>query len=191
MGQSEHETGLAHIYAHALFDVASQQKLVTEVEEQLLAIEQILRIEPRVLLFLESPTIAVAKKRDVIRGVLKDFHQPVVNFVCLIVDRMRLELLTKIIVAFHDLANMAQGIAEMELTSARTLTPEELAQLKTMLAQKMQRKVEIRERVQPDLLAGFVVKRGDLQYDGSVSRRVQRLMKGMAEAKSGATLWKD
>jgi F-type H+-transporting ATPase subunit delta len=186
MGQSEHETGLAHIYAHALFDVASQQKLVTEVEEQLLVIEQILRTEPRVLRFLESPTIAVAKKQSVIRGVLKDFHQPVANFVCLIVDRMRLGLLTKIITAFHDLANMAQGIAEMELTSARALTPEEREQLKEMLAQKMQRKVEIRERVQP---AGFVVKRGDLQFDGSVSRRVQRLMKGMAEAKSGATLW--
>jgi F-type H+-transporting ATPase subunit delta len=191
MPRKEANLSLAHVYAHALYDVAAQQGHVTEAEEELLALQAMLHAEPKLRRFLESPTIRVDQKHTIIRGLLESFHQPVVNFMCLVVKRQRIELFDEIVDEFHETANLALGIAEMLLESARQLTPEEAAQLKDMLEAKMQRKVAIREKIRPELLGGFVLRRGDLQWDASVSRRVGRLMDRIAESKQGLAVWKD
>lgn len=192
MASKQLQLSLGHVYAHALFDVASQQKAVTEVEEELLALREMVRAEPRLKLFLESPVIAAKTKHKVIRELLAQFHQPVVNFICLVVDRQRMELLDEIIASYHELANMAQGISEMQLESARALMPEEIQRLTATMEAKMRRKVVIRQTEHPELLGGFILRRGDLQWDASVSRRLRRLTTRMAESKEGIEhAWKD
>lgn len=190
MPREEASFGLAQVYANALYDVAAQIGHVTEVEEQLLALQQMLHTEPRFCLFLESPTILVEEKRKVIRALLESFDRPLHNFLCLLVHRQRTELLDMIVDAYHELANLALGIAEMELAAARLLTADEQARLEAMLEAKMGRKVVIRQRARPELLGGFVLKRGDLQWDTSVSRRLGRLVRRMAENKAAVGVWR-
>jgi F-type H+-transporting ATPase subunit delta len=183
--------GLAHVYANALYDVAASCGQVTGVEEELLALQQMLRAEPRFRLFLESPTIRVAEKHRVIRILLEGFSHPLRNFLCLLVRRQRSQQLDMIVDAYHELANLALGIAEMELAGARLLTADELARLAAMLEAKMRRKVVIRQRARAELLGGFILKRGDLQWDTSVSRRLARLVHHMAENKAAVGVWKE
>ena len=85
---------------------------------------------------------------------------------------------------------VALGIAEMELEGARLLTADEEAQLTAMLGPKMQRKVVIRQKTRPELLGGFILKRGDLQWDTSLSRRLARLVRRMAENKTAVGVWR-
>jgi len=190
MPSGEANLGLAQVYANALYDVAAQRGHVPEVEEELLVLQQVLRSDPHFRLFLESPTILVETKQKVIRVLLEGFHQPLTNFLCLLVHRQRTGLLDMIVDAYHELGNLALGIAEMELQGARLLTADEEAQLAAMLAAKMQRKVVIRQKARPELLGGFILKRGDLQWDTSLSRRLGRLVRRMAENKAAAGVWR-
>ena len=192
MPHNEASLSLAHVYAHALYDVAAQQGHVQEAEEELLALEGMLHAEPRFQRFLETPTVPLPQKRMVVREILRSFHQPVVNFLCLLVDHQRLGLLKMIIDEYHELANMAQGIAELHMEAARALDPGELQQLTAVLAGQMRRRVVIRQRVRPELLGGFVLRRGDRQWDSSVSRRIHRLVRRMeANRREGAMLWQE
>ena len=191
MPRGDANPGLAYVYANALYDVAAQQGLVTEVEEELLALQQVLRAEPRFRLFLESPSVRLEEKRKVIRSLLDSFHRPLANFLCLVVHRQRLELLEMIVDEYHELANLALGIAELELAGARALLEDEAAQLTAVLEARMRRKVVIRQKVQPELLGGFVLKRGDLQWDTSLSRRLGRMLQRMAENKEAVGVWRE
>ncbi|MGD0094488.1 MAG: ATP synthase F1 subunit delta, partial [Planctomycetota bacterium] len=155
MASEQANSGVAYVYANALYDVAAQRGEVTEVEEELLALQQVLRAEPRFRGFLESPTVRLEAKHRVIRGLLESFHQPLVNFLCLVVHRQRTELLERIVDEYHELANVALGIAEIDLAGARALLEDETAQLTAVLEAKLQRKVKIRQQVRPELLGGF------------------------------------
>lgn len=182
---------LAHVYAKALYDVAAEQRRVTETEEEMLALLRLTRMEPAFHRFLESPVLAKEQKRKVICANLQRLSQPLLNFLCLLVDRRRLKLLDEIAEEFHDLANQAQGIAEMELESARALTADEKAQLQVVMEAKTQRKVVIRETAKPELLGGFILKSGDTQWDTSVLSRTQRLVRLLAANREAIGVWRE
>lgn len=183
--------GAAYVYANALYDVAAKRGEVTEVEEELMALQQALRAEPRFRLFLDSPSVRREAKLKVIRELLKSFHQPLVNFLCLVVHRQRLDLLDMIVDEYHELANVALGIAEMDLAGARALREDEIAQFIAALEAKLKRKVKIRQKVRPELLGGFVLKREDMQWDTSLSRRLSRLVQRLAENKEAIGVCRD
>lgn len=104
------------------------------------------------------------------------------NFLKLLAENRRLALLPEIAAQFAVLRAEAEGSADVEVSTAMELSPEQLARLGAALAQRLNRKVQLTQKIDPALIGGAIVRHGDLVFDGSLRGRLER----MAAAMSGA-----
>lgn len=102
------------------------------------------------------------------------------NFVHLLIDNKRLELLPEIVTQFEALKTEAEGRMEATVVSA---FPLEAAQIKTLgdaLKRRFGRDVNLMIQVDKTLLGGVVIRTGDLVIDGSVRGRLADLAAHMS-----------
>jgi len=179
---------IAHVYAEALYDVTAEQGQVVQIEQELQVLAQALSAEPRLLRFLETPTVSLEDKRKVLSSALKGVSKPILNLMLLAIDHGRIGLFGAIVNAYHRHANDKAGIAEVDVSSARTLDEHEIERLKTMLSAKLKRKIALKPQVRPELLGGMVVLHGGRAWDASLSHRLERIVEKVEEVKATAKI---
>ncbi len=168
---------LALRYAAALADVAIEQKNSQEVKSGLASFVDAFFESDDLRDFLESPGVATEAKRQVIEKIADRMGLPaaVRNFMWIIVDHRRTEMLRDIEAAFREELNAQLNIAEAEVVSARSLSDAEKKELTSALEQRTGKKIEARFREDKSLLGGAMVRVGSTVFDGSVREQLARL----------------
>jgi F-type H+-transporting ATPase subunit delta len=168
---------VAQRYAAALTDVALEQKRADQVKRGLASFVDAFFESADLRNFLESPGIEPEAKRRAIEAIAQrmGLDSAVRNFIFVIVDHRRTEMLRDIDTAFRAELNARLGIAEAEVVSARKLSDAEREELKVALERRTGRKIEASFREDNALLGGAVVRVGSTVYDGSVREQLDRL----------------
>ena len=168
---------VAERYAAALADVAAEQKNSDAVKRELQAFVEAFFSIPDLRNALESPSLSGDVKRRVIAEICSKMgiNSAVRNFMYLVVDHRRTEMLPEIQEAFREELNARLGIVEAEVTSARELSAGEKKELTSVLEKRTGKKVEARFQEDRELLGGAVVRLGSTIYDGSVRDQLNRL----------------
>jgi F-type H+-transporting ATPase subunit delta len=97
------------------------------------------------------------------------------NFLRVLAENKRIELLPEIRGQFEALKNERQGVVEAEVHSAFELTESQLAELVQRLEKKTGRKVRTQVRVDRELIGGVRVVLGDKVIDGSARAQLAAL----------------
>lgn len=168
---------VASRYAAALADVAFEEKGAERVKRDLRAFAQAFRSSADLRNVLESPAVDVGAKRKVVEALAKrmDLAPAVRNFVFLLVDHRRLEILPEIEQAFQSDLNARLGVAEAEIVSAHALTDKDRQRLTAALERRTGKKIDAHFREDQSLVGGAVVRVGSTIYDGSVREQLARL----------------
>jgi len=119
------------------------------------------------------------------RQVAERVGRQVARLLALLVERRRVALLPRVADAYRRLLYDRRGIVEAEVASAAPLTDGERDALRGHLERLAGRRVELRERLDPSLLGGLVVRIGDRLYDASVRGRLERLRTQLLAAGRG------
>ncbi len=164
-------------YAAALADVALEQKSADRVKRDLSAFTTAYDSSADLRTSLESPAVGREAKLQVVQKIAArmDLAPAVRNFICVLVDNRRTEMLSEIQQAFHLELNARLGIAEADVTSSRELSAEERKQLTAALEKRSGKKIEARFHEDESLVGGAVVRVGSTVYDGSVREQLIRL----------------
>jgi F-type H+-transporting ATPase subunit delta len=164
-------------YAAALADVALEQKSADRVKRDLTAFTNAYDSSADLRNSLESPAVGREAKLQVVQKIAArmDLAPAVRNFLCVLVDNRRTEMLGEIQQAFHVELNSRLGIAEADVTSSRELSAEERKQLTAALEKRSGKKIEARFHEDKSLVGGAVVRVGSTVYDGSVREQLTRL----------------
>jgi F-type H+-transporting ATPase subunit delta len=164
---------IARPYAEALFGVAEAGDIAawsTLVQE----LAQVARL-PDVLSVATSPKVSRAQVSDLllsaVKSPLKDNVQAK-NFVQMLVDNHRLQLLPQIATQFEELKNAREGAADALIVSAFPLEGAQLNDLVASLERKFKRKLKPTVEVDPSLIGGVRVTIGDEVLDTSVRARL-------------------
>jgi F-type H+-transporting ATPase subunit delta len=189
MAHKDAGVNLADIYAEALYDAAEAAGELPRVEAELMAFTVAVIQDERLMRFLDSPVIPFEDKRRVLSSALAGYHRVTLNFILVVVERVRVELVEGIGRAFRDHANRVAGIAEFRVTTAARLEFEESRQLKALIEKQLGRPVELSEAVRPALLGGMVLEHDDFRWNGSLARHLRELVAHMAREQTGAALW--
>ena len=170
-------SAVAERYAAALADVAVERKNSETVKRNLAAFVEAFSSIADLRNALESPALNAEVKRKVIAEVAGKMGLDVAvrNFIYLVVDHRRTEILPEMEEAFLSELNERLGIVDAEVTSAHELNDDEKRQLSTVLEQRTGKKVEARFQIDGALLGGAVVRLGSTIYDGSVRDQLKRL----------------
>jgi len=99
------------------------------------------------------------------------------NFLNLLIDKQRFNLISDIQNEFNKLVNKNKGLFVAEVSTASQISPDELEQIKRKLETLIGKneKVSIDSKTDPNLIGGVVVKMNDLVYDGSIKGRLENM----------------
>lgn len=168
---------VASRYAAALADAALQQGQAERVRGDLAAFVGAFEESPELRNVLETPAVALELKHKIASELAQRMNlaPEVRNFVFLLLDHNRTEMLREMQQAFHEALNARLGIADAHVVSARELNHEERRELTVALERRTGKRIEARFSRDASLLGGAVVRVGSVVYDGSVREQLTRL----------------
>lgn len=165
---------VARPYAEALFRVAQAGNLAqwSDLVSELAQIGS----HPEVLAYARNPKVSDSDVAAVITGLLKTpLNAEANNFLSMLVQNGRIELLPEIGTQFHALKNGVEGAADADITSAFDLDAAQTAGLVATLEKKFGRKLNPSVTVDPSLIGGVRVVVGDEVLDTSVRARLEQM----------------
>jgi F-type H+-transporting ATPase subunit delta len=173
---------LADRYAAALADVAVEKNRADQVRQELAEFIALLHESPQLSVLLGNPAVPRASKHGVLEALVARLGagRTLRNFLFVVLDRKRIELLGEVQQAFDAQLDERQGITRASVTSARELNDAEKTQLRGALEHISGKRVEAQYLLDPALIAGTVVRVGSTVYDGSVRTQLERLRAQLA-----------
>jgi len=132
---------------------------------------------------LASPFVAARKKAQVIRDVLarSGFTDKTSRFILLLLDHKRLDLLGDVLETLPVLWNERRGVATFEVSSVVTLAEAQKRRLKAELERLEGGPVFLRYSIDPGLVAGFSLQRGNVIYDASLRGHLAKIKQRISE----------
>ena len=163
------------MYARALYEAAKDQDKLDAVREELGDFVEAQRQVPELRELLRNPQLDQRLKASALEELLGGDEALVRNFLLLLAEKNRAGEIDEIAREFDRLVAEAEGILDVELTTAVELSDEETRDVIAQIEKASGRKVEATQRVDPDLLGGLVLQAGSLRLDASVRGRLDRL----------------
>jgi F-type H+-transporting ATPase subunit delta len=171
-------SAVAERYAAALADVVMERKGAPDIQEGLAEFVDVFFGSADLRNALESPAVEREVKIKIIDELAEKMrlNEAVRNFICLVVDHHRTQMLREIVQLLSVELDRRQNIVKLAVTSARKLDERERTQLIEAFDSKDQkRKVRASFAEDRTLLGGVVVRVGSTVYDGSVREQLNRL----------------
>lgn len=177
LGQFE----LSERYARALFSLASEEKKLSSVPENLKDLQRGIAENADLDRLLRSPLISTGEKLSGLRALSeKSGFDPLIgHFLCLLAETKRLPYLPGIIRAFLKLVQKSQGIETAYVAVAHPLSEKDTGNLRAALEKASGKKIELQVKVNPALIGGMTVKVGSRMMDGSLSFQLRQLKNSM------------
>lgn len=176
---------VASRYARALVEVVLEQKIDADIARlQLHSIVDAVNESVDLRRVWESPAVLPAQKRAVLDGIAKQIGavKPIRNFIAVLIDHRRIAMLNDITRQFEAELDAQLGFVEVEISSARTLTPGEKRDIENRVERMTGKKVRPRYSSKPELLGGVSIKVGSTIYDGSVRGQLEKMRQELSTA---------
>jgi len=97
------------------------------------------------------------------------------NLIKVMAENGRLRVLPEVLEQFIELRASLEAVAEVEVTSANPLSEEQQAKIAAAMEKRLSRKVKLNCKIDKSVLAGVIIRAGDMVIDGSVRSRLERL----------------
>ncbi len=178
---------LARRYARALLDVALAGTKAEGIAPESLRGEMrravaLLAGSPDLAAVLSHPGVGVEGRKRVVAAVWgKAKASPLLRRLLeLLVEHRRIRLLPEIEAAFGELWNARRGVVSAEAVGAVPLGEAETQALARALEKVSGHEVELRSRVDADVLGGLLVRMGGRTYDGTIKSQLKALGESLA-----------
>jgi F-type H+-transporting ATPase subunit delta len=169
-------------YAGALFEAARERDELEEVLSDLGEFVSALHESEELRLFYYGGQVPERQKRRAIDGLTEGMKISSTNFLKVLVDNGREEILDDVLGRYEQLVKEHLGRIEVGVTTAVELSQEQAGRLKERLERTLEGKEVVLETdVDPSLGGGAVFRFGGRMMDGSIRGRLESLREGMLE----------
>lgn len=166
---------IARPYAEAVFKLAAAQGKLADWSGALANLAA-LTADERIRAAVSDPNLPAAKAAGLLISILAGkLPADGENFIRVLADNGRLDVLAEIRAQFEALKNEHEGVVEAEVHSAFELDAAQVADLVARLEKKTGRKVKARVSVDKALIGGVKVVIGDKVIDGSARAQLAAL----------------
>lgn len=174
---SEFETA-ARPYARAIFECANESNSLTEWADAMQAASAIASDDEMQVIF-KQPSMLASEKAvlflSVFAGLKMTAPTEFENLITLLAENGRLEAIASINERYESLKQEAEGVIEVQVTSAKALSQEQQADISASLTKRLGKKVSLTTEIDESLIAGAIIHAGDLVIDGSAKGSLKKL----------------
>jgi F-type H+-transporting ATPase subunit delta len=172
-------TTLARPYARAAFEVAQFADSLQTWSTMLNQLAAIVSSE-NVVAVLSSPSLTGEEQAGIVIGLCGDeINAQAQNFISVLAENKRLELLPEIVELFDIYKAEQEKTVEVDVLTAFPLADATEESIAKALKERLQRDVNIHSEIDKSLLGGMIIRAGDLVIDGSVRGKLSKLAEAM------------
>jgi F-type H+-transporting ATPase subunit delta len=170
---------IAAPYARALFDFSVEKNIMHQITADFQNLDIFLNEAPELLEYLNNPIVKQNVKSGILTKTLKSqLNTETFNFLMVLVERDRINLLTSVIDSYLELIYQTASIKMIEVSTASAFTNLQ----KDTLIQKLKELTNAREirlviNVDSSLIGGFLIKTESKVIDFTVKNQLQKLAK--------------
>ncbi len=169
---------VANRYATSLLQLANEKGQLETVFSDMQLVDKVCLENTEFTNFLKSPIIKMDKKVAVIKEIFAGKVSDITSGFLTILTQKRRELyMQQIAEAFIEQYKKHKNILTAVITSATGIDSAVKAKIIELVKQTAKGEVELVEKIDKDLIGGFVLRVGDKQVDASVARKLNDLRK--------------
>lgn len=170
-------------YTLGLVNAIKNEEEFSRISRELEAFRLLLSEQAELSGVLANPMIPVAKKMVILQEVLAraSVAEKTTRFLLLLLEHGRLNLLSDIVRNLPILWHEKKGILTYEVSSVVALSPAEQERLRRELEELEKRPVFLQFKIDPDLVAGLALRKGNVIYDSSIKGHLNRLKERICE----------
>jgi F-type H+-transporting ATPase subunit delta len=171
------DTRVASRYVKSLFGLAVEKGAFEAVHQDMLMLDRIFTSNRDLVNMLRSPIIRHEKKKNVLHKIFKDrVHSLTFDIIDILTRKNREPLLPAIAKEFHVAYNNHMGIGKATITTTIAMDPALRSEIEAIVKQLSHKtQIELVEKVDPNLIGGFVLNVEDYQIDASIKSKLKTL----------------
>lgn len=163
-------------YAKAILSFALEQQKEVQVNDDMLLVANTIQDSKELQLLLNSPVLKTELKKSALKEIFADKTSPLtISLINLLIDNKRLPILGEVAKKYNVIFDSLKGIEVAKVTTAIPLTEELNQQVLRKVIEITGKQATIESIINPDIIGGFILRIGDIQYDASVANKLQVL----------------
>jgi F-type H+-transporting ATPase subunit delta len=173
---------IAHVYARALFDAASEAGTIERTGVDLRGFVRALDASSGLADVVFNPQIDHAVRRRVVARLTDEGDQLAAGALAVLLEKGRIELVGEVADWYDDLADEAAEIVAVEVTTAVPVSDAIGQRVEACVLRKTGLQARVESRVDPAIIGGLVLRIGDVIIDGSLRSRIRQLGRRLRSA---------
>jgi F-type H+-transporting ATPase subunit delta len=169
-------------YTKTLVQMAASNGKLEAWLEALERLIHVLNQIPTVEKMLYHPFIRSEEKKKNLKALLKDqIDDQLLAFLFFLIEKKKTKSLRKIIESYRVVVNQRLGILDAFITSTFPLNEEEIDKIKLKLENAFQKKVIIKNQIDPQIIGGLIITIANEILDDSIKTRLLKLEEKLLE----------
>lgn len=165
---------VARPYAKAAFDFAVEHQSMERWQSMLTLMAEVISNE-QVKRLIAGTSAPKTLSKNVIAICGDELNEAGRNLIKLMAENGRISVLPQLLEHFVRLRASFEAIAEVEVTSVDLISKEQQAKITAAMEERLPHKVKLNCKTDKSILAGVVIRTGDIVIDGSIRSRLERL----------------
>lgn len=164
-------------YVRSLLSLAQEQGVLDEVHRDMQLIDKTCDDNFELVVMLRSPIIKHDKKKAILTKIFGGkVHDLTMAIIDIVTRKNREALLPAIANEFHNAYNDFKGIQKASITTTIPLDKDLRHEIEAIVMKLSSKKtIELNEKVDKDIVGGFVLNVGDKRIDASISSKLKAL----------------
>jgi F-type H+-transporting ATPase subunit delta len=169
------ESRAALRYAKATLNLAVDKKATDIVESDMRDVVQTIYDSDELKDMLESPILGGSSKEKVLTAIFKNVNDITREMFALLVSKKRIALLNEVALKYIALNERLKGENVALVTTAVPLTPALEKKILAKVEKITSNKITLENQIDESIIGGFILRIGDLQYNASISNKLNNL----------------
>lgn len=173
---------VAYRYAKSLISLAQEQNALEKIQDDLLLLSGTLRASDELGLMLASPIVMGDKKLAVLDAIFSSkVSDLMMAFIRILVEKGRESMLAGVVSAGMALIRDLNNVRVVEVTTATGLDERTRERVLAEVKKLHDGDIEMNERVDENIIGGYILKMDDRMVDASTRRQLQLLRRELTE----------
>ena len=169
------ESRAALRYAKATLNLAVEKKATDAVDRDMRSIVQTISDSDELKEMLVSPILESSSKEKVLLEIFKNCNEITKEVFSLLVYKKRIDLLNDVAAKYIVLNEDLKGENVAVVTTAVPLTPSLEKKILSQIGKITTNKITLENQIDESIIGGFILRIGDLQYNASISNKLNSL----------------
>lgn len=172
----------ARVYAEALFEAGKDKGKLDSLQSQLGQFVDVVDRNRDLQVFLFSPYLSSADKKDGLERAISGAEPELMNFLELLVEKHRMPEIFRMRREFDELWKKENRRLDVTVVSAVELDQAVVDKIGQEVERQTGEAVELSSRVDDGILGGIVLQVGNMVLDASIRNRLEKLRQSVATA---------